>query len=145
MPDCTSQDVVNVEDVQVHTGDTLLDLGDGSQAGASGASSPSTAVLIAERRPGCGSVEFAFTKYPVRGRTLHSLATVNRSGKTDHEVTIDVKLPRRRLESSVEGLIVRLRAAASRASRASASPITRLSARAGRLAQVTPRGQNAPA
>jgi hypothetical protein len=44
------------------------------------------------------------------GRTLHSLATVNRSGKTDHEATIDVKLPRRRLESYGEGLIVLLRA-----------------------------------
>ena len=56
------------------------------------------------------ALEFAFTKYPLRGRALHSLATVKRGGKADHEVTIDVKLPRRRPESCGEGLIVRLRA-----------------------------------
>lgn len=71
---------------------------------------PSSAVLIAERCPGCGSVEFAFSKYPLGGRTLHNLATVDLSGKTDHEATIDVKLPRRRLERYGEGIIVLLRA-----------------------------------
>jgi hypothetical protein len=55
-------------------------------------------------------VEFAFAKYPFGHRPLHNLATVNLSGKTDHQVLIDVKLPRRRLERDGEGLIVLLRA-----------------------------------
>jgi hypothetical protein len=71
--------------------------------------SPSSAEVVAERCPGCGAVEFAFTKYPLGGRPFHNLATVNLSGKTDHQVVIDAKLPRRRLESDGEGLIVLLR------------------------------------
>jgi hypothetical protein len=70
--------------------------------------SPSRAVVVAERCPTCGAVEFAFTKYPLGGPRLHHLATVGLSGKTDHESTIDVKLPRRRLERDGEGLIVLL-------------------------------------
>jgi hypothetical protein len=71
---------------------------------------PSGAVLVAERCPGCGSVEFAFAKYPFGRRPLRNLATVNLSGKTDHQVLIEVKLPPRRLERDGEGLIVLLRA-----------------------------------
>jgi hypothetical protein len=71
--------------------------------------SPSTAVLVAERCPGCGAVEFAFTKYPLGRRPLRDLATVDLSGKPDHQVVVDVKLPRRRLERDGEGLIVLLR------------------------------------
>ena len=70
--------------------------------------SPSRAVLVAERCPACGAVEFAFSRYPLGGRRLHTLATVSLSGKTDHEATIDVKLPRRRLERDGEGMIVLL-------------------------------------
>jgi hypothetical protein len=72
--------------------------------------SPSSAVLVAERCLTCGAVEFAFTRYPLGGHRLHNLATVSLSGKTDHQATIDVKLPRRQLERDGEGLIVLLRA-----------------------------------
>jgi len=70
--------------------------------------SPSRAVLVAERCPTCGALEFGFTKYPLGGHSLHQLAMVSLSGKTDHEEMIDVKLPRRRLERDGEGLIVLL-------------------------------------
>jgi hypothetical protein len=55
-------------------------------------------------------VEFAFTKYPLGGRPFQNLATVNLTGKTDHQVVIDVNLPRRRVERDGEGLLVLLRA-----------------------------------
>jgi hypothetical protein len=42
--------------------------------------SPSRAVVVAERCPTCGAVEFAFTKYPLGGPRLHHLATVSLSG-----------------------------------------------------------------
>lgn len=72
--------------------------------------SPSRAVLVAERCPGCGAVEFAFTKYPLGGHRLRNLATVSLSGKLDHQAVIAVKLPHRRLERDGEGLILVLRA-----------------------------------
>ena len=72
--------------------------------------SPSQAVLVAERCPECGTVELAFTKYPLGRRPFRVLTTVNLTGKTDHQVLIDVKLPRRQLERDGEGLIVLLRA-----------------------------------
>jgi hypothetical protein len=66
-------------------------------------------VLVAERCPTCGAVEFAFSRYPLGRRRLHDLATVSLTGKTDHEATIDVKLPLRQLERDGEGMIVVLR------------------------------------
>ena len=71
---------------------------------------PSRAVLVAERCRECGAVEIGFAKYPFGRRPLWNLATVHLSGKTDHQVLIDVKLPRRQLERAGEGLIVLLRA-----------------------------------
>jgi hypothetical protein len=70
---------------------------------------PSRAVLVGERCHGCGSVEFAFTKYPVGARPLHSLATVNMNGKLDHQRTFNVTLPHRRLERDGEGVLVILK------------------------------------
>jgi hypothetical protein len=67
---------------------------------------PSKAEFVAERCHGCGSVELAFTKYPVGSQKLQRLATVNLSGKTDHQVVIDIKLPRRRLDGDGNGYIV---------------------------------------
>ena len=78
--------------------------------GDSAYSAPSEAVLVAERCPGCGTVELAFARYPFGRRSLRHLATVNLSGKTDHQVLTDVKLPHRRLVRDGEGLIVLLRA-----------------------------------
>ena len=80
------------------------------QVGDSAYFSPSRAVLVAERCPDCGAVEFALTKYPLAGPPLHNLATVNLTGKTDHLVVIDVNLPRRQLARDGEGLIVLVRA-----------------------------------
>jgi hypothetical protein len=71
--------------------------------------SPSKAVLVAERCPGCGSVELAFTKFPLGAHPLRDLVTANLSGKTDHQDVIEVKLPRGRLERDGEGLLVLLR------------------------------------
>jgi hypothetical protein len=79
------------------------------QVGDSAFFSPSRAVLVAERRPGCGAVELAFTKYPLGGRPLHNLATVNLTGQTDHQVVIGVNLPGRQLERDGEGLLVLVR------------------------------------
>jgi len=81
--------------------------------GDSAYSAPSEAVLVAERCPGCGTVELAFARYPFGRRSLRHLATVNLSGKTDHQVLTDVKLPHRRLVRDGEGLIVLLRASGS--------------------------------
>ncbi len=67
---------------------------------------PSSAELVAERCRGCGSVELAFTPYPVGGHKFQQLATVDLAGKSDHQVAIDVKLPQRRLESDGSGYIV---------------------------------------
>jgi hypothetical protein len=72
---------------------------------------PSRAELIAERCRGCGTVEFAFTRYPLGARRPHVLATVdlNSSHTRDQMAVIGVKLPRRWLERRGEGLIVLLR------------------------------------
>jgi hypothetical protein len=70
---------------------------------------PSRAALVAERCHGCGRVELAFTKYPVGGHPFQQLATVDLDGKSDHQVVVDLKLPRRRLEADGEGYIVLLR------------------------------------
>jgi hypothetical protein len=70
---------------------------------------PSRAVLVAERCPDCGAVEFAFTRYPVGGHPLRNLVTVNLSGKIDHQVVIDVNLPLHRLERDGEGFVMVLR------------------------------------
>ncbi|HEY2766994.1 MAG TPA: hypothetical protein VGI76_01985 [Solirubrobacteraceae bacterium] len=67
---------------------------------------PSRAELVAERCHGCGSVEFAFTKYPVGGHAFQQLATVDLDGKRDHQVAVDLKLPLRRLEGDGNGYIV---------------------------------------
>jgi hypothetical protein len=75
------------------------------QVGDNAFFSPTQAVLVAERCPTCGAVEFAFTKYPLGGRPFHDLATINLTGKTDHEAVIDVNLPRQ-LERDGEGLLV---------------------------------------
>jgi hypothetical protein len=106
-------DVQRVTDAQAWRGHYII-LGNrdylSQQVGDSAYFSPTRAVLVAERCPGCGAVEFAFTKYPLGGRPLHNLATVNLTGRTDHMVVIDVNLPRRRLERDGDGLIVLLRA-----------------------------------
>jgi hypothetical protein len=79
------------------------------QVGDSAFFSPSSAGLIAERCPDCGAVELAFTKFPVGGHPFRDLATVNLTGKTDHQVVIDINLPRRRLERDGDGYVVLLR------------------------------------
>ena len=53
-------------------------------------------------------MEFAFTKYPLGGRPLRDLATVNLTGQTDHQMVIGVNLPHRQLERDGEGLLVLL-------------------------------------
>jgi hypothetical protein len=70
---------------------------------------PSKAELVAERCHGCGSVELAFTKYPIGSQKLQQLATVDLAGKTDHQVVIDLKLPRGRLQADGNGYIVLFR------------------------------------
>jgi hypothetical protein len=50
----------------------------------------------------------AFQTCTLGGHRLRNLATINLSGKTDHEATIDVKLPLRQLERDGEGLLVLL-------------------------------------
>jgi hypothetical protein len=67
---------------------------------------PSKVELVAERCHGCGSVELAFTKYPVGSQKLQRLATVDLTGKTDHQVVIDLKLPKGRLNADGSGYIV---------------------------------------
>jgi hypothetical protein len=70
---------------------------------------PSKAELVAERCHGCGSVELAFTKYPVGSQKLQQLATVDLAGKTDHQVVIDLKLPKGRLAADGNGYLVLFR------------------------------------
>jgi hypothetical protein len=69
----------------------------------------SNAELVAERCHGCGRVELAFTKYPVGSQKLQELATVDLTGKSDHRVVINLKLPHRRLEADGNGFIVLFR------------------------------------
>ena len=70
---------------------------------------PTKAELVGERCHGCGQVEIAFTKYPLGGHQLQQLATVDMDGKTDHQMAVEVKLPRRRLERDGEGLMLFVR------------------------------------
>ena len=72
---------------------------------------PAHAVLVAERCRGCGSVEFAFTRFPPGQRPLHELAVVNLSGpgRRGRQTVVNLKLPLRRLERDGEGYIVVVR------------------------------------
>ncbi len=70
---------------------------------------PSKAELVAERCHGCGRVELAFTKYPVGSQKLHELATVDLTGKTNHQVVIDLKLPQHQLDVDGNGYLVLFR------------------------------------
>jgi hypothetical protein len=70
---------------------------------------PSKSELVTERCHGCGSVELAFTKFPVGGHKFRKLATVDLDGKADHQMVVDVTLPHRRLERDGDGYIVLLR------------------------------------
>jgi uncharacterized OB-fold protein len=71
---------------------------------------PAHAVLVAERCHGCGSVEFAFTKFPPGERPFHELAVVNLSGRGKRgRQTVNLTLPLRRLERDGEGYIVVVR------------------------------------
>jgi hypothetical protein len=63
-------------------------------------SAPSKVELVAERCPGCGRVEVAFTADPFGAHKLQQLAVADLAGAANHKVVVPLNLPRRKLEGA---------------------------------------------